>query len=41
MPEELGHYKFYALGFENTFTLGALPVNFSMFTRLAYPSQSS
>jgi len=41
MPEELGRYKFYALSFENTFTLGALPISFSIFTRLAYPSQPS
>ena len=36
MSERLRHYMFYALGFENTFTFGTLPVNFSIFTRAVW-----
>lgn len=33
MSERLRHYMLYVLGFENTFTFGELPINFSIFTR--------
>ena len=36
MSEKLGHYRFYTLGFENTLIFGALPVNFSIFTRVVW-----